>query len=358
MLETIRILITGTGAPGLPSILSCLRNNGERDLYIVGVDMNPAPPFRKKVDRFYQVPSASDPEFIHAVLQICQKEKIRVLISIVTRELELFAAAKEQFAAVGTTIATMDSGPLHIANNKGLLLTAMKEAGLQTPAFRIVYTPDELKEAVLALGYPEKRVVIKPTFGNGSRGTRILDEKESRYDRFFTQKPGSQVMRLEEVLAIVQEKGVIPEMMVMEYLPGEEICVDVLADHGKVLYLSCRCGRVVSSIMVSSVVRNNPYAAELAENVVKLLSLDGNIDFDMKTDENGRPQIMEINPRLPAGVAVQTMAGINFPYLRIKQLLGEQLPDCKAVEGYEMQFCNREIIFAPDGAEAEWSVKI
>lgn len=63
---------------------------------------------------------------------------------------------------------------------------------------------------------------------------------------------------------------------------------------------------------------------------------------------------MEINPRLPAGVAVQAMAGINFPYLRIKQLLGEDLPDCKVIEGYQMQFYNREIFYNPDGIIVEW----
>lgn len=354
MLDTVRVLITGTGAPGFPSILNCLRNNGERELFIVGVDMNPAAVFRSAVNKFYPVPSATAPSFICTILEICKEEKIQVLISIVTRELELFAAEKKRFLEVGTVVATMDPGPLHIANNKGLLLSAMKEAGFPTPAFFIVHNPDEFEKAVFALGYPDKKVVIKPTFGNGSRGTRILDAKESRYDRFFFQKPSSQVMRLEEVMAIFLEKESIPEMMVMEYLPNEEICVDVLAEHGKVLYSSCRSGMVVSSIMVSSMVKDYPAARKLAEKVVSLLDLDGNIDFDMKIDQDGNPQIMEINPRLPAGVAVQAMAGINFPYLRIKQLLGEDLPDCKATEGYQMQFYNREIFYNPDGITVEW----
>ena len=34
-LDTVRILMTGAGAPGYPSILNCLRNNGERELFIV-----------------------------------------------------------------------------------------------------------------------------------------------------------------------------------------------------------------------------------------------------------------------------------------------------------------------------------
>lgn len=357
MLNTVRVLMTGAGAPGCPSILNCLRNNGERELYIVGVDMNPMATCRSKVDKFYQVPAAADPTFIDKVLEICKEEKIQVLISIVTRELELLAKAKNRFAEVGTIVTTMDYEPLHIANNKGLLLTAMKEAGLPTPNFRIVHTSEELEKAVYELGYPQERVVIKPTFGNGSRGVRILDATKSRYELFFNSKPNAQEMRLEELMAIVTEKETIPEMMVMEFLPGTDVCVDILADHGKVLYSSGREGRVVSSIMVSSEVKINALAADLAEKVVDLLKLDGNIDFDMKCDQKGFPHVMEINPRLPAGVAVQTMAGLNFPYLRIKQVLGEQLPECKVIEGYQMQFMNNEILYDPNGKVVLWKVR-
>lgn len=356
-LDIVRVLITGAGAPGCPSILNCLRNNGERELFIVGVDMNPMAACRMKVDKFYQVPPASDPAFIDKVLEICREEKIQVLISIVTRELELLAAAKDRFAEVGTIVSVMDYEPLHIANNKGLLLTAMREWGIPTPDFRVVLTPEELEKAVYELGYPEVPVVVKPTFGNGSRGVRILDAKRSRYDQFFKEKPNSQYMRIEELMAIIGEKNEIPEMMVMEYLPNEDVSVDILADHGKTLYYSCRQGVVISSIMVSSIIKFHEEAIELAKKITELLKLDGNMGFDMKVDKDGRPQLMEINPRLPAGVVNTVVSGLNMPYLRIKQILGEEMPDCHAVEGYMMQLCNEEILYNPDGSLAEWKVR-
>lgn len=355
-MDTVRILMTGAGAPGCPSILNCLRNNGERELYIIGVDMNPMATCRSKVDKFYQIPAAADPAFIDKVLEICKLERVQVLISIVTRELELFAKAKERFAEVGTIVSTMDYEPLHIANNKGLLLTAMKEAGLPTPDFCLVHTPEELEKAVRELGYPEKPVVVKPTFGNGSRGVRILDAKKSRYDRFFNAKPNTQEMRLEELMDIISERNVIPEMMAMEYLPNEDVSVDILADHGKTLYYSCRQGVVVSSIMVSSVIKFHEGAIELAKKVTELLKLDGNMGFDMKVDAKGNAQVMEINPRLPAGIVNTVVAGINMPYLRIKQVLGEEMPECHVTEGYSMQFRNEEVIYKPDGTLANWKV--
>ena len=44
-------------------------------------------------------------------------------------------------------------------------------------------------------------------------------------------------------------------------------------------------------------------------------------------DKNGKPFLMDLNPRLTATVSVIAAAGLNLPYLRIKQLLNETLPE-------------------------------
>lgn len=151
--------------------------------------MNENAAARTLVDVFYSVPAAEDPSFIDPILDICRMERVDVVLPIVTRELEVFSVAKARFEEIGVKVSVMDPEPLHIANNKALLLSAMKEAGLPTPEFRVVHTADEVEAAVKELGYPERAVVVKPTFGNGSRGTRILDPKVSRYDLFSNKNP-------------------------------------------------------------------------------------------------------------------------------------------------------------------------
>lgn len=355
-MKELKILMTGAGAPGYPSILNCIRNNGEREIYVVGVDMNPFATCRTMVDRFYVVPKASEPNFLDEIYRICQAEKIDIVLPCVTRELELFAVQKERFAVIGTKIAVMDYEPLHVANNKGLLLRTVKEAGLPTPKFQVVHTVQELKDAIEELGYPEEAVVVKPTFGNGSRGTRILDTSISRYELFFQQKPNSMYISYEELLTILDERDEIPEMMVMEYLPGKDYSVDILADHGKALYYSCRRGRAVSSIFVGSVVELNEDAIELCKEITGLLNLDGVMGFDTKENRDGQPRLMEINPRLPAGIVNSVAAGINFPYLLLKKTMGEKLPDCKVTEGVMMQLRNHEVLFHEDGTEMDWVI--
>ena len=355
MLNEITVLLTGAGAPGAPGIIKCLRKNGERNIRIVGVDMNENATGRKLVDAFYKVPAGKDPAFLPCILDICKKESVQVVMPLVTRELEKFADAVPLFEEHGIKVAVTSAESLKTANNKGALLKRMQDERMPTPEFYLAKNSSEVDEAIQKLNYPEKSVVVKPVVGNGSRGTRILNAGISRYEQFFDNKPNPYFISRDELVSILTEKDEIPEMMVMEFLPGTEYSIDILANCGNIAYTVCRKGlNVVSSIMVDSVIETNSYITQLCEKVVKLLQLDGNIGFDMKENSAGIPCVMEINPRLTAGVVACAAAGVNLPYLRIKQLLGETLSQVKAVEGCMMQRRYGEVFFSPDGNEIEW----
>ena len=250
---TLRVLMPGAGAPGAAGIIRCLRENGERPVYIVGVDMNPNAGGRALVDAFYCIPSAKDPSLLSVVTDICLKERVEVILPIVTKELFTFASHKAELAALGIRVSVMDADRLYIANDKGRLLSAVRAAGLPTPRFCLVNTYDELISAIWAMGYPEVPVCVKATDGNGSRGVRIVDRPHPDPDRFFNEKPNSAFISLDYLEKTLQGQS-LPTLMVMEYLPGDEYSVDVLADQNGVRDIVCRRGlRVVSSIQTECV---------------------------------------------------------------------------------------------------------
>ena len=120
----------------------------------------------------------------------------------------------------------------------------------------------------------------------------------------------------------------------MEYLPGNEYTVDLLADHGKVLYNCCRKSmNMENSIMLDGIVEDNKAVKELCATVTESLGLDGNIGFDIRDREDGTPVIMECNPRITAGIPTFAAAGVNLPYLNVKRLIGEELPICEQKYG-------------------------
>lgn len=337
-MKNLRVLLTAAGSPSAPGLIKCLKNNGEREIYVVGTDMKTDPTILQMVDKCRLVPASNAPEYIDVLLNICKEEKIDVLIPGVSAELMGLSRRIKEFEAVGTKVSVSSPYSIDVCNNKFLLYDFMEKAGLKTPKYYKVQNVNDLKEACVKLGYPQKGLCVKATESSGSRGIRIIDPTKSRFDILFGEKPNSFFISLDELLIILSEKDEMPEMMAMEYLPGEEYSVDVLADNGKILYMAGRESNVIlASIPQMATISKNEAAYKISEDIVRELKIDGNIDLDFKMDENGQPVLMEINARLAATLAVFAAAGVNLLYLRVKQLLGEELPEVKIDYGTVMK---------------------
>ena len=332
--KDISVLITAAGNVFMPGTTSCIKNNGERTIRLVGADMSEDSTILQMCDAAYPVPRGTDPSYTDVLLNICREEKIDILLPIMSVELDALAVNKDKFAAIGTRVSVSDAEALSVANNKRKLLDFMKQNGLPCADYYTVHSIEEIKETAAKLGYPEKRICIKATDGSGSRGFRILDETFSRFDSFLHDKPSSGIIRMEELVSVLEEAEVVPEMIVMEYLPGPEYSVDLLADKGNSLITCCRKSlRMENSIMLEAEIVNNPAVTSLCEQTTRLLGLDGNIGFDIRERADGTPLIMECNPRITAGIPFFALAGVNLPYLCIKKLLGEELPHTEPVLG-------------------------
>lgn len=326
-MKDITVLITAAGNVFMPGTTACLRNNGERNIRLIGADMSDDPTMLNMVDAYYAVPRGDDPSYIDVLLDICRKEKVDVVLPIMSVELEKLSVSRDKFESIGTKISVSNIDGLRVANDKLKLLTFMHGREYPCARFYPVRTLNELDEAVIKLGYPQKKVCVKATNASGSRGFRILNANTSLYDKFFNEKPSSSEMKFEEFRKILAEKENFSELLIMEYLSGTEYTVDALADNGKVLECCCRKGlRMENSIMLDSQVVKRTDIEELCANIIADLNLDGNIGFDIKERSDGTPIIMECNPRITAGIPVLYYAGVNLPYLCVKKILGEELP--------------------------------
>ena len=333
-LRDVNVLITAAGNVFMPGTMACIKNNGERNIRLIGADMNSDPSILEMCDVVYQVPRGDDPRYIDALLDICVKEKVEILLPIMSVELNDLAKNRERFTAIGTKVAVSDTEPLLIANNKRKLLDFLKENNLPCAEYYTVESKDELREKAETLGYPQKRVCVKVTDGSGSRGFRILNASASRFDLFLHEKPSAGIMQMEELLAVLEEAEKFPELLVMEYLPGAEYSVDLLADRGTMLLGCCRKSlRMENSIMLDAEIVDAPAVLELCAKTTELLNLDGNIGFDLRERSDGTPLLMECNPRITAGIPFFARAGVNFPYLCIKKMLGEELPPIRQEYG-------------------------
>lgn len=337
-MRDLTVLVTACGAQFMPGLADCLKQNGERNIRLVGVDKNGDPTISQMVDVFYQVTEDVGSKYVDRLLDICKKEKVDVLMPFMSIELLPLIDSLAEFEAIGTKVSVSERRSVELTNNKLKFYEFLKEQGLPVPRFHAVKHADELKGACEAVGYPQKAVCVKATELSGSRGIRIIDATKSRYDILFGQKPNSFYTTFDELQATLNEQPTMPEMMAMECLPGEEGSVDLIADNGKILYMAYRESNVnLASIPQEATLAYNEEAYQIARDVIAALGLSGNADLDFKYNEEGHPVLMEINPRIAATMKIFKEGGLNLPYLRVKQLLGEALPEVDIKYGVKMK---------------------
>ena len=333
-MREVTVLITACGNVYMPGTTASIKNNGERKIRLIGADMNHDDTILQMVDQYYQVPRGDDPNYAKAILDICVKEHVDVIIPIMSAELITLAENEEMFRNAGVTLSISNLESLKIANNKLALFEYMKANDIPVPKFWQVNSVEDVDPAIEHIGVP---VVFKTNEGSGSRGMRIIDPSKSRFDILFHEKPTSAYVTLQDFKETLQE-GDMPPMLAMEYLPGHEYTVDMLCDNGKVLYNMCRRGlNVQTSIILDGVVEDKPEITNLCAQVAEKLKLTGNIGFDVKERADGTPVIMECNPRATAGVSEFTASGVNLLYLNIKRCLGEPLPEVTPKYGVIMK---------------------
>lgn len=330
-MKDLTLLLSASSSPSMPGMLKCFKNNGERNIKIVGVDMTADPSAKHMVDAFYRVPAATAPEYVDIILEICKKEKVDVYFPNISAEVSAVSARKEEFDALGVKLSVSNMESVAISNNKLHTYQALEKAGIPVPRYYGVHTVEDFVEGMKYMGYPEKPVCIKIVDGSGSRGVRIIDSTKSRYDIFVHDKPNSFYISYDDMLSMLQSaKEPLHEMMLVECMHGPEFTVDLLAEKGKALYIVGRNNvDSMMSIAQESVVQYDELAYRVSEQVIDLLKMDGNVGLDFMRNDKEEAVLMDINPRITATISLLAAGGVNLPYLRVKQLLGEELPQCE-----------------------------
>lgn len=333
------VLITGAGAPGAPGIIKSLRLNGERNIRIIGVDANISTSVGVgMVDKSYQVPLASSPDFIDTIIDICRKEDVKVVIPLVTMELFSFSKHKSDFLDQGITVQVSDNGPLETANNKHLLFEFCAQTpGIPCPEFSIVNSLDEFITEAQQLGYPSRQICFKPPVSNGLRGFRIIDDSSNKMQKLMNEKPNNIYIGFDEFIQIAKDADFFPEVLLMEYLPGKEYSVDVLADNGKCIHVIPRTrDHIKMGISFAGTAVQNPIIEKASVLIVEKLKLNGNIGLQFKENQQEIPCIIECNPRVQGTIVLCTAAGCNMVYNSVKLGLKESLPEQKIKWGTRM----------------------
>ena len=203
-LKPIAVVVTASGAPGTAALLRGLRENGEREVRLVGTDMSERSVGRHLCDAFHPVPSGADPGFADAIRAIVEREGADCVLPQSSFDLEGLSEHRDSFP-VPVLVSKPDA--IFRSNDKAETYAFLHRLGLPAPAFRRVNGAIEVEAAARELGYPEVPVCFKPVFSSGSRGFRILDPTVDRAHQLLHERPGSVAMRLQEAVELLPPEG-------------------------------------------------------------------------------------------------------------------------------------------------------
>jgi carbamoyl-phosphate synthase large subunit len=291
-----RVLVTGTGGPSGVCIMKALANQ-PWDIYSADIDRYAAGLYLVDSEHRSIVPRGDAETFVPEIIEICDRERIEVLIPTVDSELLPLAMARTELAERGVTLVLASEQTLRDCLDKWTL-HARCVGALRVPD--TVLVDADFDPGVCALP-----VIVKPRSGSGSRGVHRVDELE--------------------------ELGRLPRdgtLLVQEYLPGIEYSLDVLAraDGAIVAVVPRSRLKVDSGIAVTGRTVHDESLQRIGALVAQRVGLTSVANVQVKLTSDGEPALLEVNPRFPGTMSLTVASGINMPQLCVEEALGIEMP--------------------------------
>ena len=143
---------------------------------VVVTDLTEIAPAIYEADKHYQVPRIIEDGYIDLILNICKKEQISGVLSLIDPELSLIAKNKERFAEIGVTIIGSSYDLCEMALDKMQMFTWLKEHGYNCAKS---YVDKEAFYKDLDAGEISFPVFVKPVRGSASIAINKVKDKET-----------------------------------------------------------------------------------------------------------------------------------------------------------------------------------
>ncbi|MCS4541966.1 MAG: ATP-grasp domain-containing protein [Euryarchaeota archaeon] len=208
---------------------------------------------------------------------------------------------------------------VHKLSNKSWLLKKLKQLSVPTPTTEIVSGSQEAKEVAKNFGYP---VVIKPIFGAGGKGVRLV-------------KSPADFQKFNENMLIQEFIDGIPASASLLSTGKDSIIITIneqllgLSELGRTDFQYC--GNVVPLIT-----RFENEIKTISKKITKSLKLVGSNGIDFVLTREG-PIVMEVNPRFQGSFeCIEAVTGMNLVKAHLEALRGI-LPEKVGCRGYAVR---------------------
>lgn len=277
---------------------------------VIATDANNLGPAIYDADKYYIVPSISEPGYIEKVLKICMDENIAGVLSLIDPELSLLADNEENFKEIGVTVIGSPKELCDMSLDKMQMYKWLNQHKYNCA--RSWMEKEEFFEAV-DIGEVNYPVFVKPYRGSASISVSKVYDRES------------------VELLFAHEK----DLMIQEFLDGQEIGADVYIDmiSGEVVSIFTKKKVKMRAGETDKAVSFKDYKLfDLIERFVTEAGYKGQIDIDI-FELDGDYYISEVNPRFGGGYPHAYECGCDHMKMILNNLAGNT--NCRSIGEYK-----------------------
>nr|WP_276937993.1 ATP-grasp domain-containing protein [Helcococcus sueciensis] len=297
----ILLLSVGTRNKIVEYFMENMSIDGEKLGNIVVTDASELAPATYLADKHYVVPKINEDGYLDKIFEICKKEKINAILSLIDPELSVISKQKEKFDSMGVKIIGSSFEVNEITLDKLEMYNWLKEHNYKTPKSYIDLNKFKNDYENKEIDFP---FFVKPVKGSASINISKVDDLDT-LEFLFEKQDG---------------------LMIQELMDGQEIGADVYIDlisneivsiftKKKILMRAGETDKAVSF--------KDEKLFNLIKKFVKEFGFKGQIDIDI-FDIDGEYYISEVNPRFGGGYPHAYEAGVNHMKLIINNLKGQE----------------------------------
>lgn len=304
----MNILITSAGTRN--KVIQYFKENFNGIGNVIATDMSDIAPAIYDADKFFLTPKIDDENYIDKLIEICKKEKVSAVFSLIDPELSLIAKNKDRFLEIGVIPIVSKYEVVELAFDKYEMYKYLISNGFKT-AKTYINKEDFYQDL-------EKKIIDFPVFVKPVRGSASLNISK---------------VTCKKELDLLFE--LYDDLIIQEFLNGQEIGADVYVDP---------ISKKVVSIFTKEKIKMRAGETDKARSFKDdklfslIISLVEKIGYEYMIDIDifkigDEYYFSEINPRFGGGYPHAYEAGVNFPKMIINSL--NHIENKKKIGEYE-----------------------
>ena len=269
-------------------LLKDFRKSMDEGDRIIAADLSNLAPALYVADAHYLVPRIDDLTYLDTILDICRKEKINAVTTLIDPEIELLAKNRARFEEIGIEVLAPYTETAELCFDKFKMYQYLTAHGVPTPDTWGDYASAMAAVESGSLAFP---VFVKPRTGSGSVGAR-------------------KVQNAETLKALCEAD---PSLIIQRLMTGDldaDVYIDTIS-HKAVSAFSKRKLETKIGGASKTISFKDEKLFDFIRRITDLLKFNGPVDMDFFY-QDGTYYLSEVNPRFGGAYLHAYGAGVDF----------------------------------------------